>query len=103
MASDLIEITYAALMKAPEDWTFTQHEAKNEKLGITIWIANSYYGLRINGPGLETRHDSALLLGWLTPWRRQIMAAVREAASARLLERYQEVYGRRALQEAGHE
>lgn len=104
MASDLIEITYAALIKAPEDWTFTQYEARNAKLDITIWIGNGLFPLRINGPGVSTRQEPRVFTGWLIPWRRQVLAAVREAASARLIARYQDVYGtasRGALAERG--
>ncbi|KQP61038.1 hypothetical protein [Methylobacterium sp. Leaf108] len=92
VSRDLIQITLLSLKAHPDDWTFDRFKAMNAKLDIEVWIANSYYGLKIRGPGIGTGEESALFTGWLTPWRRRVMKAVREAAGHDLRRRFAEVY-----------
>jgi len=89
---DLIGITLAALRNDPKAWMVTRHEAKHEGLGIEVWIANSYYGLKIRGPGVHTPEEPATFTGWLQPWRRAVMRAVFEVGAVELRARYQRLY-----------
>lgn len=86
----LVNVTLASLRNSPQDWEFSKFEAKNKALDLEVWIANSYYGLKIRGPGFSTGEESAPFTGWMQPWRRAVMKAVRETAAKRLLQAFQE-------------
>ena len=88
----LVDITLWALREHPEDWEFTRFEAKNDKLDIVVWMANSYYGLKVRGPGVGTPEEPATFTGWLQPWRRRLMCMLHQAGSHRLGQAVRRVY-----------
>lgn len=45
-----VTLVVQSMREHPEDWRVDHYEAKH-KSGITVWIANSYYGMEIKGGG----------------------------------------------------
>lgn len=88
----LIKMTMRSLTENPDDWEFSKYEAANEKLGLTVWLANRFYGTTITGEGLEVggQGSSSEWFGGLRPWRRKVVAAVEGIAIQRLTKKLHE-------------
>lgn len=43
----LMRMTMKSLRENPQDWVFSQHEAKNAKIGIAVWTGSGISALRI--------------------------------------------------------
>lgn len=66
-------------------WTFNGFEATHRASGVSVWVANSYYGVHINVGGIKFGGVTAMssFFGYLIPWRRRVLNAVRSAAYRR--------------------
>lgn len=68
------------------DWVLGEYHWDNPKRQMTVWIANSYYGLRVGYRGISVGGVtcSSSFFGAITPWRRRVFAAVRQCALDKL-------------------
>lgn len=82
MSNPVISETIKLLNDHPEEWDIGEYTATNSRRRVRIWIANSLYGLSVNGYGGVTMASS--LFGWLIPWRVRIWRAVWRARAAQL-------------------
>jgi len=72
--------TAVSLREEPKRWEIGEFRATRDD-GLTVWIANGYFGLSItppNGPEYGGVSFTSVFFGWATPWRRAVMSAVRD-------------------------
>lgn len=84
-----------SIISEPENWRITKYEAIH-KNGLSIWIANKYYGISIELGGEKVGGVSGLstFFGWAVPWRRHLYEAAMSlhpdgTPADRILERLQ--------------
>lgn len=63
-------------LKNDESWTIDYYYARHARSGISIWVANRSWALRIRVGGVE--YGGVVVFGWMHRWRRRVWSAVKE-------------------------
>lgn len=86
-------VVEASLLENPEDWVSDGYDLKNVRAGMSIWIANSDYGLSVSmsGKKKETFGTSGTSHSPSAATRKRLWEAVNTRIAAEVVNRFRTV------------
>lgn len=90
MDREYVNLIVRSMKEHPGEWVVGSHETANRRLGVSVWTANSYYGLSVTIDGITYGNVTTMsaFFGPLIPWRRRILRAARALAEQRFRQRF---------------
>lgn len=78
---ELVDLIVENAAGSPEEWRVNDFQADHIPSGVSIWLANSYFGVAIQARGINKIGGVTLwssFFGWATPWRRRLFNAFKD-------------------------